>query len=104
MALLMREMHADLEGLKNAILDNEAFQDFSTNHKNLKSAKATDPKVQTDVFYGMVEAYLSSLAELEGEEGLELKGKYNSVVNNCISCHKQFCPGPIKLIQKLQID
>lgn len=28
---------------------------------------------------------------------------FNGVINSCVNCHKSFCPGPIKRIEKLKI-
>lgn len=104
LALLMREMFEDLEEVKVAVGNGERIKSYVEKHRNLLEVKPTDPKVKTPIFHMMGEAYLESLANLE-ESPLELvKANYQTVINTCLGCHQQYCPGPVKRIQQLEID
>lgn len=43
---------------------------------------------------------LKALTEAAGSDQEEI---YNGLINSCVTCHKNYCPGPIKRIEKLHI-
>ena len=40
----------------------------------------------------------------EWQEKEEIQEQYNTMLQLCVACHQQNCPGPIKKIQKLRIS
>jgi len=104
LALLMREMFEDMEEIKVEVGNGQRIKSYVEKHRNLLDVKPTDPKVKTPVFQMMGEAYLESLGILEESPSELLEANYQTVVNTCLGCHQQFCPGPVKRIQQLEIE
>lgn len=103
LAVLMREMYEDMEEILLSTSNHEDIKGYVEKHRNLLTATPTKPEVQNEIFALMGESYLYQLQELEKSESEEevIKG-YKALVENCLACHKQFCPGPIKRIEKLK--
>ncbi|MGY6744130.1 MAG: hypothetical protein ACXIUQ_15430 [Cecembia sp.] len=104
LALLMREMFLDLEEIKGAVEKGESIKSYLERHQELLEAKPTNPQVKTPVFQLMGEAYLESLYALEQSEPELLKANFKTVLSTCLGCHQQYCPGPIKRIQLLEME
>ncbi|WP_084121132.1 hypothetical protein [Aquiflexum balticum] len=101
LALLMREMFLDMEEIKLSVENKEALKSYLEKHKDILSAIPTNPKVKTEQFQLMGNAYLESLTTLENSSEDLLIDNYQAVVNTCLGCHQQYCPGPIQKINKL---
>lgn len=101
LALLMREMFLDMEEIKVSVENKEALKSYLEKHKDILNAIPTNPKVKTEQFQLMGNAYLGSLTTLENSSEDLLIDNYQAVVNTCLGCHQQYCPGPIKRINKL---
>ncbi|HCA83061.1 MAG TPA: hypothetical protein DEP18_04690 [Flavobacteriales bacterium] len=101
LADLMRKMDADMriyrEHLEKGRIDS---LDLSMDYSTLKTATPTDPTVKTDVFAGMADAYLFNVGKLR-ERPENAQEIFNTTVNSCLTCHQQFCPGPMVRIRKL---
>ncbi|WP_304517662.1 hypothetical protein, partial [Cecembia rubra] len=98
LALLMREMFKDMEDMRNAIENGDEIRSYLKKHGELLHAKPTNPEVKTTTFELMGNAYLESLKILEESPQALLKDNYRLVVQTCLACHQQYCPGPIKRI------
>jgi hypothetical protein len=101
LALLMREMFLDMEEIKVSVENKEALKSYLEKHKDILNAIPTNPKVKTEQFQLMGNSYLESLTILENSSEDLLIDNYQAVVNTCLGCHQQYCPGPIKRINKL---
>lgn len=101
MALLMREMFLDMEEIRFSVENKEALKSYLEKHTDILNAIPTNPKVKTEQFQLMGNAYLESLMILEKSSEELLIDNYQAVVNTCLGCHQQYCPGPIQRINKL---
>ena len=102
LALLMRELFEDSENVKLQIQEGKTPV-FFTEFDKLHTATPTDENVKEDGFYT---AYTDVFIETVEDLLLAKNNKvdmYNKMVAQCIDCHKQMCPGPIKKIRKLHI-
>lgn len=104
LALLMREMFLDMEEIRISVEDGKAISTYIEEHKKLLTAKPTDSGVKTETYQSMGIAYLASLKQLENSIEEALSENYKSLVNSCLACHNNFCPGPIKKINLLKRD
>lgn len=105
LAQLMRDMYAEQTEWKSWIEKGQIPKDFPEKYKTIHTAEATDPTVKTKAFEAMGNAYLQSINKvLQAKDSIEAKQSFNEMVNNCVSCHKVYCPGPIKKINKLKIQ
>lgn len=71
----------------------------------LHSAEMTTGKSRTQNWQSFVNVFIESQeAVTDTLSKFELKEKYNEAINNCLSCHKTECTGPIPKIKKLLIQ
>ncbi len=101
LALLMREMFTDGERIKAQVERGEeptGLRDFAFIH----SAIPTDSTVRGPVFTAFAEAYLESVRQMEASDSASVF-RFNHMVDQCMNCHSEFCPGPKKRIRKLYI-
>ncbi len=99
LALLMREMTDDLETAKQKIIRGIKAS-IQGNYHGIMTARPTSDRMKNEAFNGYAQSLLYSM-DLFSAQG-DVKS-YNAVVNACIACHKQSCPGPISRIKKLMI-
>ncbi len=103
LAVLMRSMYDDGLKVKEAVL---AGQDAEVNcdYAKIHTAQATDPeKVASPNFASFASAYESSVNAFNAATPYQQKDAYQHMVQSCIDCHKEVCPGPIRKIRKLEI-
>ena len=99
LALLMRQMTDELEGVKDKIGRGEKFI-LDVNHSNLLVAKPTAAFMKKESYNGFAQTLIHQFNTLQAEPSIK---SYNSVVTSCIACHEQSCPGPITRINKLYL-
>ncbi len=103
LAWLMRQMYEDGEKIKLAVLNKQLPEDFREKFKNIHTATPTDAGVKGEVFDTSAKAFLATLDKFYKEKENQVEN-FNLVVNACIACHQNYCPGPIKKIKKLAIN
>ena len=105
LALLMRKMDKTVSEWKRNIetgsLDMKEVPDWLN---RLHTAEATDPDEINEVYHTMADAWIESVDQLKKATQSEIPKAFNTLVNNCVNCHQQFCQGPIPKIKKLYVD
>jgi hypothetical protein len=101
LALLMRQMATESDSIRAAVLRGDSHPVW-TRLQDLHSAAPTDPTVTGPVFEGFANAFITSVKNFENSDSLRLK-HFNAVVDGCMQCHQEFCPGPMKRIAKLYV-
>lgn len=101
LALLMRQMAVESDSIRAAVLRGETHPVW-TRLQDLHSATPTDSTVKGPVFEGFANAFINSVKTFESSDSLRLK-HFNAVVDGCMQCHQEFCPGPMKRIAKLYV-
>jgi mono/diheme cytochrome c family protein len=97
---LMKKMAVYIEQEKKNIDAGKPAQPFPVNRKQFSKAKGPERKIAPehqqyiDGFYTALDKYYTTTAPAERKEA------FNTVVNNCITCHQHECPGPIMRIRK----
>lgn len=104
LALLMRDMFRDMEEIKEAVEKGEAIKSYLVKHQEILKARPTNPDVKTVTFELMGNAYLESLSLVENSQQEELISNYKMLVETCLACHQNYCPGPIKRIHLLNLN
>lgn len=102
LALLMRDMFTHAEAVKKKIMDGDAELDLRLFEK-IHTADPTDQTVRNAKFDAMATAWQASVSAIDEAAPAEHAQKFNLMVDNCMSCHTQFCPGPRMRIKKLYI-
>jgi len=103
LTLLMRDMFTYYDDIKDNVKDGtqaEKIKIFREVHK----AVATSPeKSSSELYQAMATIYVQS-AERLNNTSINQQEAWNLMVDNCMNCHKQMCPGPMVRIKKLYLD
>ena len=98
MALSMRTM---VDKLKQAKIDIELGITPNLSIEDFKNAHFTDSSFQKEGFNPMADALIIAANNFDE---LPSVVNYEIVVNTCRSCHEYMCPGPIEMINSLDLD
>ena len=101
LALLMREMFDEAALLKQRVIDGEK-PDGLKRFEDIHRAVPTDKEVKGPVFDAFAASYIGSIRQLEAEDSSTVF-RFNRMVDQCMNCHTEFCPGPKKRIGQLYI-
>lgn len=103
LTLLMRDMYNYFDTLKTDIIAGELTDDIKV-FQDIHTAVATSPeKVSNELFQGLASIYVNSAKRLN-RPNVNKQDAFNLMVDNCMNCHQQMCPGPMVKIKKLYID
>jgi len=103
MALLMNEMYAYNESIKQQIIDGSLSNSYPEKFDNIHSAVLTTPSARDLNFESFSKLFLEAQKQVFESPKGELVMRYNNAINACISCHNVKCVGPIPRIKKLLI-
>ena len=98
MALSMRTM---VDKLKQAKIDIELGITPNLSIEDFKNAHFTDSSFQKEGFNPMADALLIAAKNFDESPSVV---NYKIVVNTCRSCHEYMCPGPLEMINTLDLD
>ncbi len=102
LTLLMRDMYDYYAEVKIDIQKGKKTDRIKAFDK-IHSAEATNPaKSESDVYKAMAAVYLNSVESLNKSLSSPTES-FNHMVDNCMACHKQMCPGPMVKIKKLYL-
>ena len=101
MALLMRQMSDDLDIIKNKILNGEDIIGDQLQFSQIHKMKTTDESFLSE---GLTQMSIGFDLVVDNYNENPSRDNYNAIVNNCISCHKGMCPGPLSRINNLILD
>ena len=108
----MRELQTNTSIIKNEIekvnfdpsenSNNEYFAKLIESRHKLIEAEPSDKNLKsTNTYSNFVKMYNYSVSNFL-DNNIKTNN-YNNMINNCISCHQQFCLGTIATINKLKI-
>ena len=101
MAILMREMFAQLDVIKSKIDVGEDISHEQLQFVAIHKTETTDESFLTEGLTSMsigFDLVVTSFNEDPSESN------YKSIVNTCISCHQGMCPGPLERIDNLILE
>lgn len=103
LALLMRKMHDELAKVKDSLEAGYVVNtNFAEEFERIKYSHATEPEKIDEVYQHMADAFIDNYTAFEISKENQVE-TYNIMLENCMVCHQQKCPGPIKAINKLRI-
>lgn len=104
LALLMREMHDDGMRTKKQLLEGKT-PSIQVKYEKLTTAKATEPEKAASPEYAayatVYETAVKNFLERRGNDQVE---SYTRMVDACMQCHQQLCPGPMVKIKKMYLS
>lgn len=103
LSALMRAMQSDLRAARDAVLRGKAPQPMLERHARIRCTWPTNPDIRTGEFDALAQSYLLAIENLQTAEPADRKDAYAAVVNDCVTCHRSNCPGPIVAIEALRL-
>ena len=104
LAIMMRDMHTNGMEVKQQLLNGEK-PDVKVDCERLFTAKATEPeKVANPLYKGYATAYEDAVKSFENEFNADRVGTYKTMVDACMNCHREVCPGPMVRIKRMYLS
>ena len=104
LALLMRQMFDDGMAMKAAI-ESGTEPVFNHEPQAIFTAQATEPeKAASKAYHDFGQAYLASVKAFQSATPEERKAFYTGMVQSCMACHEQLCPGPTRKIKRMYFE
>jgi len=101
LAGLMLQMHDQFKVARGYVERGEEIPDsLKWSFEAMKTAQPTKDMSLDAGFEGMATAFLVQLDTTLANPSV---ATYNDALNSCISCHQNYCPGPIRRIEKLKL-
>ncbi len=95
----MRRMQTDLQGIRAAHLDGKPFAPIAfAEHERIRCSWPTDPNDRNPEYDGMAQSYL---ALVKAYNANPTPVSYTGVLQGCVACHQNTCPGPVAAIEPL---
>lgn len=102
MALMMRQMAENADSMKAKIMRGEKVDSLHYPFIRFYLVQATDESVKEPQFYENAKNYQTAHQAIFTHPN-EQKKYYNLMINACISCHENYCSGPLRRIRKMPI-
>ena len=102
LTLVMRDMEAYFESIKAQLEAGEQPENIK-HFEEILSAVSTEPeKAKSPAYQAMAQSFVQ-LSQTWTDTTNSIS-KFNSLVDNCMSCHQSMCPGPMVRIKKLYTE
>jgi len=100
---MMRLMFADMMGNRERILTDEEELHFGFDYSTLPLAEATDPgNIEHESYQQKLQKFIDLKGQLsETREKIGRARLFNEMKNTCVSCHQEYCIGPLRKIKKI---
>jgi hypothetical protein len=102
MALMMRQMADNADSMKAKLARGESLDSLQFPFIRFYLVQATDESVKEPKFYENAKQYQTAHNAIFTHPK-EQKKYYNLMIGKCISCHENYCSGPLKRIRKMPI-
>lgn len=102
MAMMMRAIYDQSAEMRKWVEEGKPLDTAEFRFLDFHQLEPTDSTVLVEVFYKHNQDFKAAFEDLV-KAGKADKEKYNTLLTKCISCHEDFCPGPIKRINKLKL-
>ena len=104
LALLMRNLYDEIKEYKNSGNLTDNSKDWKRLYAHIKTATPTESKNSGPTFEAFSDDFLLKLEAFQNEkDSTQIINIFNGMVESCVSCHQEFCPGPVTAIKKLKI-
>lgn len=107
LALLMRKLANWNDSTKALFVKDSVLTSAQltppSDYNTIFTAKKTDPSIDQELFTSLARHYASQVEQFRtspSDRATQVKN-FNSMVNACVSCHENFCGGPLKRINKM---
>lgn len=105
LTLYMRHLEKEAHQWRDSVLSGSAVAINPQMIDSMYTATPTDGKIGDSLLFNELGGLFN--AEVQGltnASTADLTKHYNLMVTACVNCHRNFCPGPIKRIERLRIN
>lgn len=103
LAQLMKDLRFYSSALNKAIKAGDSLRyPFVKTFEKIVTAEATDPEINKELLNSYATAFIASMKKAVICDTNQ-RQNFNTMVDVCVSCHIQLCPGPLKSIKKLYL-
>lgn len=104
MAALMRDMQAHAKHARDALVHDRPLGQMPSDQLRLFSSWPSDPSVRSPLFEDLARGYLLNLHTLhQSTSPHDARRRYDALLDGCVSCHQQWCQGPLEAIEALRL-
>ena len=104
LAILMRDMFDEGMLVKQNIINGEE-PEMKLNYHHINTATPTEAgKNATHEYLLFAKAYEASIERFKNASESERPEAYQNMVDNCMSCHRVVCQGPMVRIKKMYLS
>lgn len=103
LSLLMRKMHDAAKDLKKNLSDTTMRMEYKELFEEIQTAQASDLELKENNFDAFAYAWQESWKDFLAEKD-HPKEAFNRMVDQCLNCHNNRCPGPMRRIKRLKIE
>ena len=104
LSMLMRTMQKFTNEAKADIKLGKAPGAFPLAFDSIHTAKISENISKSDFYDQFADLYLMSVKNYTSSTTENRVETYNNMVNACLACHSQHCPGPIPVIRKMIVN
>ncbi len=105
LAVLMRDMWDSSMVRKKQIISGENVNAYADLFNELHTAEATKVKDNVELFNSFADVFQENMTQVDAAApGPPQREAFNNLVSTCVSCHQNYCQGPIPKIKKLYIQ
>ena len=101
MALMMRDMFFKLNDIKSKIQSGQDISYEQLRFSIIHESEATDYSFLNNGLTLMSKAFEQKVIDFNNYPSVQ---NYTEIINNCISCHEEMCPGPLQRIDNLILE
>ncbi len=98
--LTMRDMYDHFEKIKEAVIAGKDVSEVEVFDHILTDTPTEEGKNATEIYKAMAASYFYVVEQLKEHND---HASFELIVDTCMNCHKQICPGPMVKIKKLYI-
>jgi len=103
LALLMREMQQYSNTAKADVKAGKTPAPYPKEFDKIHTAKISESMTKSEYYKSFADLYIMSVKNYTSSAPAERIETYNNMVNSCLACHSQHCPGPVPVIKKMMI-
>jgi hypothetical protein len=103
LAILMRDMFDEGMLVKQSIIKGEN-PEMQLNYDHIHTATPTEEGKNKSTEYQLfAKAYAASVERFKNSTATDRPAAYQNMIDNCMSCHKSVCQGPMVRIKKMYL-
>ncbi|GAB5538883.1 MAG: hypothetical protein Salg2KO_09860 [Salibacteraceae bacterium] len=103
LALTMRDMYDQMKLVRDSLKEGHSVKtNYLETYRSIHTDHATEPEKIDEAYHGLADNFIQKYEAYERAEDNKIVA-FNNMLDACLACHSNKCPGPIKAIKKLKL-